>query len=124
MAGRPHPTERDLWPLLYVVPTQEAQDTAREVLRDLLAPSENSALLAACAEASQGPLARASRIMLLGRQALAARPPDTTASAQEEWRLKLESIAREIDAGFTSDELPEDLRAVREEIVSALEEAA
>ncbi|MBC8102485.1 MAG: AAA family ATPase, partial [Cytophagales bacterium] len=44
LAGRPHPTEADLWPLLLAVPTREEQALARDCLRDLLAPAENTAL--------------------------------------------------------------------------------
>ena len=59
LAGRESPTEADLWPIIYAVPTEEGQALARTALRDLLARSENAALPAASAEASSGPRARA-----------------------------------------------------------------
>jgi MoxR-like ATPase len=41
LAGRQAATEADLWPLLYVLPTQEAQLSAQDVLRDSLATAQN-----------------------------------------------------------------------------------
>ncbi len=35
-----------------------------------------------------------------------------------DWHLKLEGIAREIDAGFSPDTMPADLAALRERIVT------
>src|SRR5204863_9582183 len=62
LAGRVTPTPADLWPLVYAVPQPEAQRLARDVLREVLAASENATLAAAAAEASLGPMARATRI--------------------------------------------------------------
>ena len=100
------------------VPTREAQAAARDALRDVLAKSENDALAAAAAEASLGPLARAARIAKAGEDALAARPEHSAPEALEAWRLKLEGVAREIDAGFATP--PEPLASVRARIVKAL----
>jgi MoxR-like ATPase len=124
LAGRRTPSVADLWPLLYAVPTQEAQALARDVLRELLAHSENPALPAAALEASAGPLARAQRLALAGRGVLAERPADGDSEARASWRLKLEGVAREMDAGFAPEALPADLRAVREEIRAALSPVA
>src|SRR5688572_21722823 len=59
LAGRATPSPADLWPIVYAVPTREAQDLARETLSELLKHSENTALAHAAAEASEGPRARA-----------------------------------------------------------------
>jgi MoxR-like ATPase len=120
LAGRRTPSVADLWPLLYAVPTKEAQALARDVLRELLAHSENPALPAAALEASAGPLARAQRLAQAGRGVLAERPADEDSEALASWRLRLEGVAREMDAGFAPEALPADLRAVREELRSAL----
>ena len=53
-------------------------------------------------------------------EALAAGPSTGGAEALSAWRLKLEGIAREIDAGFARGSLPESLAAVRARIVTAL----
>jgi MoxR-like ATPase len=121
LGGRHTPGREDLWPLVFCVPTREGQAAAREVLRELLEPTENAGLPAAALEASQGPLARARRIAASGEQVLAARPgTDAPAEAAEAWRLKLEGVAREIDAGFAPEALPEDLRQLRASILEVV----
>jgi MoxR-like ATPase len=120
MAGRDRATDADLWPLVLAVPTREQQSLARETLRDVLALSENAALPAAAEEASLGPLARATRIAAAGREALLTRPE--TRDEVESWYLRLEGIAREIDAGFAPEAMPLELAEVRAGIVAALRE--
>jgi MoxR-like ATPase len=117
LAGRESPKEADLWPLIYAVPDADGQTLARDILREVLSASENSTLASAAAEASLGALARASRIEIHARGILSARPGDADAPALEAWKLKLEGVAREIDAGFTEKNLPEGLREVRAEVV-------
>lgn len=118
--GRAAPSERDLWPIIYAVPTADGQKLARDTLRELLAASVNASLPAAASEASLGPLARATRIARSGREALEARPSNGDDQALSAWSLRLEEVAREIDAGFAPEQLPEDLRSLRAEIVAAL----
>jgi MoxR-like ATPase len=122
LAGRAAPSEADLWPIVYALPSADAQRIARDVLRDLLARTENATLPAAAAEASLGPLARAARIVEAGKGLLAARPQSDAADATElaAWRLKLEGVAREIDAGFARDKLPAELATLRQRIVEAV----
>jgi MoxR-like ATPase len=120
LAGREVPTEADLWPIILAVPTREEQTVARECLRDLLDRAENSALVAAAEEASLGPLARATRIANAGRETLSARPTVDEPRLLEGWRLRLEGVAREIDAGFTAEALPPDLAEIRRQIVAIL----
>lgn len=121
LAGRTRPTDADLWPLVLVVPTREQQSLARESLGDVLALSENATLPAAAEEASLGPLARAARIATAGREVLRARPASPASSEEvEDWCLRLEGIAREIDAGFAPEAMPHDLAEVRAGIVAAL----
>lgn len=120
LAGRASPTEADLWPLVVTVQTREAQSLARDVLRDLLAPSESTALLGAVAEASLGPAARAKQIEEEGRGILASRPEALDGELREAWRLRLEGVARTIDAAFEEASRPESLTALRAEIVTVL----
>jgi MoxR-like ATPase len=124
LAGRRTPGRADLWPLFYVVPTKEGQELAREVLRELLAETENPALTAAALEASAGPRARAQRIVHEGRLLLSAPPGEGTGGERPAWRLKLEGIAREVDAGFAPEALPPELRALRDELRTVLEREA
>ena len=119
LAGRTRATEADLWTVLYAVPTSEGQELARDVLREVLLASESAALPAAAEEASLGPLARAQRLATHAGELLKARPERGDPAALEAWLLKLEGVAREMDAGFAPEQLPEALKALREEIVEA-----
>lgn len=116
--GRAVASDADLWPIVYAVPTAEAQAQAREALRPLLAATSNGALAAAAAEASLSPAARADRLVDVARALLA----DKANGEGTEWRLKLESVAREIDAGFAAEARPAALAEARAAIVAALGE--
>lgn len=112
LSGRQQASAKDLWPLINAVPTESEQDTARDVLRQVLAESE-SALSAAALEASASQKARADRIARAAEPLLAAVPG---ADEQVPWRLRIEGLLREIDAGFPTHALPEPLPALRERL--------
>ncbi|TNE85598.1 MAG: AAA family ATPase [Deltaproteobacteria bacterium] len=116
LAGREVPTEADLWPLIYALPTAAAQALARDVLRDQLEHSQSSALVAAAEEASLGPAARAVRLAESGASLLERGPGEDALG----WRLRLEGILREIDAGFAPEHLPPALGEVRGRIAEAV----
>lgn len=120
LAGREAPTEADLWPIVTAVPTREAQALARDVLREVLVRSESAALSVAAAETSLGPLARARRVEEDARTILEAKPTSDDAQALEAWRLRLEGIARTIDAGFAEGQMPETLGTLRAKVVEQL----
>lgn len=123
LAGRDHPTAADLWPVVFALPSAEAQHLGRDLLRDLLAKSESATLLAAPAEGSLGPLARAARIVRDGDVVLAQAPAGDAGddhSAHQAWRLRVEGIARDIDAAFSPDTLPPALQGLRQRIVEVL----
>ncbi|MBC7808177.1 MAG: AAA family ATPase [Akkermansiaceae bacterium] len=119
LGGRANPTAADLWPLILAVPTREEQAMARDCLRDLLSATENSTLAATAEEASLGPLVRAHRLVVAGRQLLAEAPPQDT-EAYPNWCYRLEGVLREIDAGFAPEQLPADLTEVRKTIIARL----
>ncbi len=112
--GRTLASEADLWPLVLAVPGQEDQARAREILRDTLQKSQNAALLLASEDASSGPAARAARLLDSARQLLES--PQNNSS----WRLKIEGVAREIDAALPQDHHTEDVEAVRAQIAQIL----
>jgi len=120
LAGRTAPTAADLWPIVAAVPLAEQQPIAREALGELLKETENQALMAAAEEASLGPLARAARIVSAAKAALDDRPPDDNRDEADRWKLRVEGIAREIDACFAPDRLPPDLAAMRERVAQVL----
>jgi MoxR-like ATPase len=121
LAGRDRPDGRDLWPLIYAVPTRDQQSAARDELRGLLDATDNQTLPVAAEDASLGRIARAARIARAGREILQALPHSDGDAGATSWRLKLEGVAREIDAGFTPEQMPQDLAEVRARIVEALE---
>ena len=121
--GRTRATGADLWPIVFVAPTAEQQALAREALGDLLAQSQNTSLPAAAEEASLGPLARAGRIVNAGRALIESRPTDGDGEAATAWRLRVEGIAREIDAGFAPEQRTPELAALRQDIVTILDPA-
>jgi len=120
LGGRASPTNADLWPLVAAVPTREAQGLAREVLKDLLASSENEALARATLETSLGPVARAREIAKTAEALFDARPADGGEAELEDWKLRLEGIARSIDAGFHPSKLPEELASIKARITDLL----
>jgi MoxR-like ATPase len=54
------------------------------------------------------------------RQIFDARPADSDEDQNRAWRLQLEGIAREIDAGFTPEQMPADLIELRVRIIEVL----
>ncbi|HYM00394.1 MAG TPA: AAA family ATPase [Blastocatellia bacterium] len=120
LAGRVVPDSRDLWPIVFVAPTPEQQVLAKECLRDLLSEAENTTLPVSSEDASHGPRARASRLMQMAHTVLAAEPSSDAGDGFEDWLLKLEGIAREIDAAFAADNMPEGLKDARSRIVQAM----
>ncbi len=118
--GRQRASEADLWPLVYTVSGPDLQARARALLHDLLGASKNAALASATEHASLGPLARATRIQADADALLAE--VHTEPSQRRRWRLKLEAVAREVDATFPEGTLPPSLIATREAIVQKLAE--
>lgn len=111
--GRTVASPADLWPLVLVVPTHEDQLRAEEILHELLTEARNQVATAAAEETSHGSAARAARLEEAARQVLAAAPDEAS-------QLRLEGVAREIDATFDRDALPPALAALRAQIVQAL----
>jgi MoxR-like ATPase len=106
LAGRQAATEADLWPLLYVLPTQEAQLSAQDVLRDSLATAQNPTLRSAVEHAVLQPLSRAARLVDAAQRCLSA-PPSPAVHGEAE------ALLREIDANFAAPDLPLELAAER-----------
>lgn len=116
--GRTAAETRDLWTLIYAVPTSEQQSLARDVLHDLLSETENQTLPFAAEQASRGALARAVRLVNHANEILQNRPSDP--ADETAWTLKLEGVAREIDAGFNPETMPPDLAEIRRRIIETL----
>lgn len=113
--GRSTALPEDLWPLVFALPSVEAQTLARSVLQRQLDASRNDTLPGAALEATRG---RAARARVLEERA--AELMTTEAPRDEAWRLRLEGIARDIDATFAPEALPDGLRTRRKLIVDLL----
>jgi MoxR-like ATPase len=111
--GRLAATPADLWPLVSVVPTESEQDRAVEVLHELLGDTHNRVATHAAEEASAGPGARAALILEMA-------PAVLTLPPGEDRTLRLEGLAREIDATFAPDGLPPAIADLRARIVGEL----
>ncbi|MCD0491871.1 AAA family ATPase [Chromobacterium violaceum] len=114
LAGRMRADASDLWPLLYALPTQEAQQHAREILREQLAACANGVLASAVETAAVQPLSRVQRLLENAQCALDA---ETDLSS-------IEALLREIDANFSADGMPDELAASREKLAARLTEPA
>lgn len=112
LAGRTAATGADLWPLIYVLPTREVQQSARETLAELLAHATHPHLHNAVENAALQPLSRASRLQAEVRAVLAA--------PVAERKGRIEPLLREIDANFAADALPEPLAGLRGLLAQAL----
>ena len=121
--GRTEILQKDLWPLIFALPGPEEQETGREVLADLLSESENRSLPAAAEEASHGPRARAARLLELGRVLLENFRNREEEPIFPEARLKLEGFLRELDAGLSPEQMPEELTRLRSEAAGIIGDA-
>ena len=113
LAGRQQATQADLWPLLFAIPHQAGQASAREVLRDVLAQASHPLLQSVTEHTAQTPQARIGRLvddadrLLLGAD---GKPP----------RDRVESLLREIDANFDPTDLPAELAERRSKLIGSI----
>ncbi len=114
--GRTDATTSDLWVLPIVAPTSDAQVLAREVLGDLLTTAHNSSLLYAAEEFSDGPQARARRLVETSEKLLAT----VVEPLVSDDRLRVEATLREIDATLAEDQMSEPVRSVRDRLIGVL----
>lgn len=112
LSGREVASEADLWPLLYVLPTQAMQLAARDVLQDVLGAAASQHLHAAVEHSVQQPKSRESRLLEQATALLAADGPQP---------LQLEAVLKEIDANFDADSMSAALAEVRQQLIGTLE---
>ncbi len=118
LAGRNEPINADLWALVYIIPTPESQVLAREVLKDILEPSENATLKSAAEAASMGPAARIPGIIERGELLLKI----PVSELNQKSNMAMEAIAREIDAGIPEKYMSDELETLRNKIKSIIHE--
>jgi MoxR-like ATPase len=114
LSGRTRAEAVDLWPLVFALPSPQTQALARTVLKKELDQAQSESMRAAADEATHG---RAARARLLEERAGALLTAETR---DDGWRLKLEGIARDIDATFAPETLAGSLKARRQLIADLL----
>lgn len=111
LSGRLEASNADLWPLLYILPTQAAQISAREVLQDVLSHAASDHLHLAVEQAVQQPKSRESRLLEQAAHLLQDSPIE---------RRQIEAVLREIDANFTAEQLSNHLSQIRQQLANRL----
>lgn len=111
----------DLWVLPMIAPSADDQITAQEALADLIADAQSASLVHAAELFARGRRARAARLTATA-QALLDGLGGAPAGGDD--RLRVEAALREIDAGFGSGEMPEELGLVRARLAHAFDAAA
>ena len=112
--GRTEARPGDLWVLPLVAPGPDDQAAAQDALGPLIEEASNATLIHAAEAFARGRLARATRLIATGRALL-----DEPAGGEDD-RLRIEAALREIDAGFSTTEMPEELALVRARLADAL----
>lgn len=110
---RLEPDGRDLWPLVFVLPDEAAQQVGGDALRPLLENCRSAALSAAAEEASFSVAARRERL----RQAALG------LLAREAAPAAIESLLREIDAELTPAARGAELDELRTKLIGRLDPA-
>ena len=113
LAGREAATRADLWPLLYVIPTAAGQQSAREILRDLLAEASHPLLQAVVEQVAQQPPARLARLAESADLLLSGDKGNGNSAG-------IEALLREIDANFDPDAIPAELVERRRRLIAAM----
>lgn len=108
--GRTTAVEADLWALVPAIPTAVDQARASEILGERIARTSNAVAVDAAEEISAGLSAIAARIARTHAE-YDKLPPG------EDRILRMEGLAREIDATFPRDSLPPELAQVRASLV-------
>ena len=117
LRGSVEPDQRDLWPLIFAIPTEQGQEQARDCLKDILQLSDNVTLSAAAELASVGPQARAQRIFEQATTLFET----INDKPDEQQAQQLEAIGRQIDAGFPAATLPGNLKQIKEKVSALLD---
>lgn len=120
LAGRMQASSADLWPLLYVVPTAQGQQGARDALREMLALAHHPLLSAVVEASAQHPQSRVVRLCETAQRLLnnSISAPDAPA-----YKTKIEALLREIDANFETHQLPPELQQQRGLLIASLQAA-
>ncbi|OCG41949.1 AAA family ATPase [Gilliamella sp. Bif1-4] len=111
--GRLEAGKQDLWPLFYVLPTIDMQQRGQEILKDVFTLSNNSQLFYAPESAVQQPNARLERLIEMATNCLNNGNDNIDIN-------HIESILREIDANYSSETIPAQLKPFRAQLIKLI----
>ena len=112
---------QDLWPITYLVQDKAQQTEVGELLSTELKESANPVLRESVAKATYGPTAHAAHLTHQVSQLLDARPSTPADPGYEIWLVRLETLMTQIDAAFSAETLPEQLRTLRSSMQGILD---
>ena len=112
-AGRMEAGPEDLWPLIFLIQDKAVQQEMRDVLQEELETSTNSTFVNAVKEASLGAHAHIQDLHNYGLKLLEEKPKLQSGMSWENWLVRAEALLTQIDAGFSKNTLPENLRTLR-----------
>lgn len=112
---------QDLWPITYLVQDKAQQTEVGELLSTELKESANPVLRESVAKATYGPTAHAAHLTHQVSQLLDARPSTPADPGYEIWLVRLETLITQIDAAFSAETLPEQLRTLRSSMQGILD---
>lgn len=112
---------QDLWPITYLVQDKAQQVEVGELLANELKESMNPVLRESVAKATYGPTAHAAHLHHKITELLDARPANTGDPGYEIWLVRLETLMTEIDAAFSAETLPEQLRTLKSSMQGILD---
>lgn len=112
-AGRMDAGPEDLWPIIFLIQDKAVQQEMRDLLQEELKASTNSTFANAVKEASLGAHAHIQELHNYGLKLLEEKPKLQSGMSWETWLVRAEALLTQIDAGFSKDALPENLRSLR-----------
>ena len=111
----------DLWPVVILVQDKDKQAEISDVLHSELSEARNPILTESVRKASYGPSAHAAYLVERGQTLLEGRPQLRSDPSFEVWLVRLETLKANIDASFSDEDCPQDLKVLKTALHAQLE---
>ncbi len=112
---------KDLWPIVYLVQDKDKQAQVSDLLHEELSQAENPVFGESVKRAAYGPAAHARYLTTRGQSLLESKPQLRSDQSYEIWLVRLETLKTAIDAAFSEESLPQDLKIIRTALLSHLD---
>jgi MoxR-like ATPase len=110
LSQRSQASAADLWPIVLTLASPAQQASGRECLQSLLGESDNLCLYGLAEEVSSAYQVKARRLLEEGQRLLQGEPA----------QLKIEGVLRELDAHFSPENCPQELKEMRQKLFDLL----